>query len=68
MRLPANWTNCILGMVGFSLGIATGACREDSPPTNAAAPPGEEKELSTKVLEKGAEMLQDLAPIRAIDH
>jgi hypothetical protein len=48
------------------LSLACGG--EDSPPSNRQAPPGEEKQADTKLLEKGAEALQDLSPIRAIDH
>lgn len=49
--------------------IAQAACsREDTPPSNPQAPPGARKELDTKVLEKGAEALQNLAPVRALDH
>jgi hypothetical protein len=45
------------------------ACgREDTPPGNPHAPPGEAKKLDTKLLEKGAENLQDLSPIRSLDH
>lgn len=48
---------------------ALAACgREDTPPSNPAAPPGAEKKLDTKALEKGAEGLQELGPVRAIDH
>ena len=51
------------------LGLAVGACgREDTPPSNAEAPPGRATELDTKILEKGAEALQDLAPVRSLDH
>lgn len=45
-----------------------GCSRADTPPSNPQAPPGAKKEVDTKVLEKGAEVLQDLSPIRAIDH
>ncbi|HEU5073930.1 MAG TPA: OBAP family protein [Polyangiaceae bacterium] len=45
------------------------ACgREDTPPSNTQAPPGAEKKLETKLLEKGAETLQDLSPVRSLDH
>jgi hypothetical protein len=48
---------------------ATASCgREDTPPSNPHAPPGAEKKLDTKALEKGAEALQDLSPVRALDH
>jgi hypothetical protein len=51
------------------LGIAAAACsREDTPPSNPQAPPGSDKAVDTKVLEKGAQALQDLSPIRAVDH
>jgi hypothetical protein len=44
------------------------ACsREDSPPSNPQAPPGHDKKLDTKALEKGAELLQDLSPVRSLD-
>jgi hypothetical protein len=36
--------------------------------STATSPPGENKEPSTKALEKGAEAMQDLAPVRAFDH
>lgn len=49
--------------------LAQAACnRGDSAPSNPQAPPGAEKKLDTKVLEKGAEALQDLAPVRGLDH
>jgi hypothetical protein len=51
-----------------ALCVAIGCGREDTPPSNPNAPPGEQKKLGTKVLEKGAEALQDLSAIRAIDH
>lgn len=45
------------------------ACgREDAPPSNPKAPPGAEKEVETKLLEKGAHALQDLSPVRSLDH
>ncbi len=60
------WGGCIVTVVLVSFG---GACdRQNSPPSNEAAPPGAEKEADTKVLEKGAEALQDLAPLRSFDH
>lgn len=42
--------------------------KEDTPPTNVAAPPGADKKAETKLLEKGAELLQDLSPVRGLDH
>jgi hypothetical protein len=49
--------------------VAQAACgREDTTPSNPQAPPGARKEPETKVLEKGAEALQNLAPVRALDH
>jgi hypothetical protein len=53
-------------LLASTLSVACGG--EDSPPTNPAAPPGRAKEADTKILEKGAELLQDLSPIRSIDH
>lgn len=44
------------------------ACGRDTPPSNPEAPPGRDKKVDTKVLEKGAEALQNLSPVRAIDH
>lgn len=56
-----------VGSLLMLLGAA--ACgREDTPPPNPQAPPGAKKKIDTKVLEKGAEALQELSPIRAIDH
>jgi hypothetical protein len=54
--------------VSLLLTIGAACSREDTPPSNPEAPPGAKKELDTKVLEKGAEALQDLSPIRSIDH
>lgn len=52
-----------------AVGCLVSACgREDTPPSNPAAPPGAPKKVDTKVLEKGAEMLQDLSPVRELDH
>ena len=49
--------------------VAQVACsREDTAPSNPQAPPGARKELDTKALEKGAEAIQNLAPVRAVDH
>jgi hypothetical protein len=42
--------------------------KKDSPPPNPQAPPGANKAADTKILEKGAEALQDLSPVRSIDH
>ena len=54
---------------GFLLSLFVAACgREDTPPSNPDAPPGAEKSLETKVLEKGAELLQDLSAVRSLDH
>ncbi len=51
------------------LSILAAACgKEDTPPTNPNAPPGAEKAADTKVLEKGAELLQDLSAVRSFDH
>ena len=47
---------------------ATACSREDTPPPNPDAPPGAPKELDTKILEKGAELLQDLSAVRSLDH
>jgi hypothetical protein len=58
----------IRAALALGLLIVGGACGENTPPSNPEAPPGDEKKPDTKVLEKGAELLQDLAPIRAIDH
>lgn len=45
------------------------ACnRGDSPPPNADAIPGADKKTDTKLLETGASALQNLAPVRALDH
>jgi hypothetical protein len=44
------------------------ACDQMAAPSNPDAPPGKNKELGTKVLEKGAEALQDLSPVRSLDH
>jgi hypothetical protein len=51
-----------IGCMGF------GCSRADSPPSHEAAPAGEDKKADTKLLEKGAEVLQDLSPIRSFDH
>jgi hypothetical protein len=52
-------------VVFAALGAAS-CGRQDSPPTNQ--PAGKDKQADTKVLEKGAEALQEFAPISAIDH
>lgn len=49
------------------LPAAAGCDRADTPPSNPEAPPGAEKQLDTKVLEKSAAALQDLSPVRAFD-
>jgi hypothetical protein len=54
--------------VWLLLAIPAACSREDTPSSNPRAPPGAKKELDTKVLEKGAQALQDLSPIRSIDH
>ncbi|HEY0708739.1 MAG TPA: OBAP family protein [Polyangia bacterium] len=51
-----------------ALAVAAACKRENSPPSNAQAPPGREKELGTKVLETSARALQDLSAIRGLDH
>ena len=49
--------------------MLTAACsRHDSPPPNPGAPPGAKKKADTKLLEKGAETLQNLSPVRTLDH
>jgi hypothetical protein len=59
----------LVPLVLFSTALVGMACgREDSPPTNPAAPPGREKAAQTKVLEKGAELVQDLSAVRTFDH
>jgi hypothetical protein len=51
------------------LALVMVACDGDEArPSNPHAPPGKGKDLDTKVLEKGAEALQDLSPVRALDH
>jgi hypothetical protein len=45
----------------------TAGCGRDTPPSNPAAPPGAPTEADTKILEKGAQVLQNLSPIRALD-
>jgi hypothetical protein len=49
--------------------VLVSACRhKEAAPSNPDAPPGAKKQLDTKVLEKSAEALQDLSPVRALDH
>lgn len=56
-------------LIASTIAIAAAGCsREDTPPSNPHAPPGSKKEVDTKVLEKGAEVLQNLSPIRSLDH
>jgi hypothetical protein len=55
-------------LASSSLIAGAGCGRADTAPSNSHAPPGHEKKLDTKVLEKGAEALQNLGPIRALDH
>lgn len=60
-------SRAVLQACFLALGMA--ACdRREAEPSNPHAPPGKGKELGTKVLEKGAEALQDLSPVRALDH
>jgi hypothetical protein len=54
-------------LVANLLGLLAAGCGRDSPPSNADAPPGREKKADTKLLEKGAEALQNLSPVRALD-
>jgi hypothetical protein len=69
LSLPAPPTNPLLVISLTSAAVALTACsREDTPPSNPDAPPGAKKELETKLLEKGAQALQDLSPVRAFDH
>lgn len=63
MRTRAQWS-LLLGLIG----CVTACGREDTPPSNPAAPPGAPKKADTKALEKGAELLQDLSPVRELDH
>jgi hypothetical protein len=53
---------------GLVLLLCSACDREDSPPPNRGELPGSAKEPSTKVLEKGAEALQEFAPVQAFDH
>jgi hypothetical protein len=56
-------------MTAAVLLMTVAACgRDNTPPSTPEAPPGAEKEADTKILEKGAESVQDLSPIRAVDH
>jgi hypothetical protein len=62
-----SWTTFLPLLAALSCFVS--ACgREDTPPSNPAAPPGAPKKADTKVLEKGAEILQDLSPVRELDH
>jgi hypothetical protein len=51
----------------ISMALIAGGCGRDTPPSNPGAPPGAPTETDTKVLEKGAEALQNFSPIRALD-
>jgi hypothetical protein len=53
---------------GLLLAVSVACSREDTPPSNPQAPPGAEKEIDTKILEKSAAALQDLSAVRSIDH
>jgi hypothetical protein len=55
-------------VLAVALGLAASACRADERASAQVRPPGEEKRPSTKALEKGAELLQDLTPVRQFDH
>lgn len=61
---PARWA---LPAVLLAASL-TGCSRDDSPPSNPHAPPGAEKKLDSEVLYKSAELLQNLSPVRALDH
>lgn len=53
----------------LTIAAAAGACSgRDASPSNIQVPPGAAKGVDTKILEKSAEALQDLSPIRSIDH
>lgn len=54
-------------LIGLA-GALSAACGGDTPPSNPEAPPGAEKKVDTKLLEKGAQTLQNLSPVRALDH
>jgi uncharacterized protein DUF1264 len=54
-------------VIALALAAALACKGENSPPSNAEAPPGKDKEADTRVLEKSAQALQNLSPIRAID-
>lgn len=43
-------------------------CGGNTPPSNPDAPAGADKKVDTAVLEKGAEALQNLKPVRALDY
>jgi hypothetical protein len=60
------WRGRITGTLLLTIPLACSG--RDARPSNRSAPPGADKEVATKVLEKGAEALQDLSPVRALDH
>lgn len=55
-------------LVAHCLAGQLAACSSDTPPSNPNAPPGAPKKLDTTMLEKGAEALQDLSPVRALEY
>jgi Protein of unknown function (DUF1264) len=56
----------LLITAGLTLSLATG-CGRDTPPSNLEAPLGRDMKTDTKVLEKGAEALQNLSPVQSLD-
>jgi hypothetical protein len=48
--------------------LALTACGRQDSPGSAEIRSGEPKKADTKTLEKGAEVMQELAPVRALDH
>lgn len=48
--------------------LALAACGRQDSPGSAEIHSGEQKKADTKALEKGAEAMQELAPVRAFDH
>ncbi|AKT44071.1 OBAP family protein [Chondromyces crocatus] len=67
MAHPRTDIRLDLAALVTALACVTG-CTENKPAPAQVTPEGAEKKADTKVLAKGAEALQDLSPVRALDY
>ncbi|EYF00645.1 OBAP family protein [Chondromyces apiculatus] len=70
MRSRGSRRATVVAVLGVFVAGALGAagCADGKPAPPQVEPRGEDKKAGTKVLEKGAEALQDLSPVRALDY